>query len=75
MEKELATRWNHWERLIEVATGYGLELIAALAVLLFGWWLAGLAGATGLGLATAMATVLLLRSRSNRRRRLARSEG
>ena len=41
MEKELATRWNHWERLIEVATGYGLELIAALAVLLFGWWLAG----------------------------------
>jgi len=41
MEKELATRWNHWESLIEVATGYGLELIAALAVLLFGWWLAG----------------------------------
>ncbi|HAB13100.1 MAG TPA: hypothetical protein DCE47_15555 [Planctomycetaceae bacterium] len=39
------------------------------------WWLAGLAGAVGLGLATAMATVLLLRSRSNRRRSLARSEG
>ena len=41
MEKELATRWNHWESLIEVATGYGLELIAALAVLIFGWWLGG----------------------------------
>lgn len=41
MEKELATRWNHWESLIEVATGFSLELIAALAVLLFGWWLAG----------------------------------
>ena len=40
-----------------------------------GWWLAGLAGAVGLGLATAMATVLLLRSRSNRRQSLARSEG
>ncbi len=40
-----------------------------------GWWMAGLAGAIGLGLATAMATVLLLRSRSNRRRTLAGSEG
>ena len=38
MEKELAT---HWKALIDVATGYGLECIAALAILVFGWWLAG----------------------------------
>jgi len=40
MEKELATR-SHWESLVDVATSYGLELIAALAILVFGWWLAG----------------------------------
>ncbi|MDP6917978.1 MAG: mechanosensitive ion channel [Arenicellales bacterium] len=31
----------HWKGLIDVATGYGLELIAALVILVFGWWLAG----------------------------------
>ena len=38
MEKELAT---HWKALADVATGYGLELIAAFVILVFGWWLAG----------------------------------
>ena len=38
MEKELASRWHG---LIDIATTYGLELIAALVILVFGWWLAG----------------------------------
>ena len=72
MDKDLTV---HWQTLIDAVSGYGLELIAALAILVFGWWLAGLAGVIGLGLATAMATVLLWRRRSNRQQRLARSEG
>ena len=38
MDKEISA---HWKALIELATSYGLELIAALVILVFGWWLAG----------------------------------
>ena len=38
MDKEISA---HWQALIELATSYGLELIAALVILVFGWWLAG----------------------------------
>lgn len=38
MEKELGSRWHG---LIDIATTYGLELVAALVILVFGWWLAG----------------------------------
>ena len=38
MNEEIST---HWQALIELATSYGLELIAAAVILVFGWWLAG----------------------------------
>ena len=38
MDKEISA---HWKALIELGTNYGLELIAALVILVFGWWLAG----------------------------------
>ena len=38
MDKEISA---HWKALIELGTSYGLELIAALMILVFGWWLAG----------------------------------
>ena len=38
MDKEISAQWK---ALIELATSYGLELIAALVILVFGWWLAG----------------------------------
>ena len=38
MEKSLTV---HWQTLIDAVSGYGLELIAALVILVFGWWLAG----------------------------------
>ena len=38
MDKEISAQWK---ALIELATRYGLELIAALVILVFGWWLAG----------------------------------
>ena len=38
MDKEFSTQWH---ALIELGTKYGLELIAALVILAFGWWLAG----------------------------------
>ena len=38
MEKDLTVQW---QTLIDAVSGYGLELIAALVILVFGWWLAG----------------------------------
>ena len=38
MGKDLTVQW---QTLIDAVSGYGLELIAALVILVFGWWLAG----------------------------------
>ena len=32
---------HHFESLISVVSQYGLDLVAGIAILLFGWWVAG----------------------------------